>query len=367
MKIHGGIEPVSNQGQAHASSARQLATINRIARIAIEDLELRPMLQRIVDTLKLEYGWEFVACATIDHVGNCFVCEAVAGDLASEVTVGYRRELGSGVVGRCAASGTTFDIDDARDHPDVIDTLDGTGSELCVPVVHRGEVLAVLNAESRRVGAFRGQRALLETVADQIAGVLRAAHLHAELQRAHAELQAAYRTLDGIARRDGLTGLGNRRWFDERLAECVASARRNGEALALLLVDVDHFKTYNDGHGHLAGDACLRLLAALMAGLFDIGEQRAARYGGEEFAVILTGADAQTAGARAEELRAAVAARALPHRHAPLGRVSVSIGVALLRGGDDEAMLIARGDAALYVAKRGGRDRVADEPAAQPN
>ncbi len=344
--------------QDEQRSAQQLATVNRIARIAIDDLELRPMLQRIVDTLKLEYGWEFVACATIDHAEGVFVCEAVAGELESEVKVGYRRALGTGVVGRCAATGQTFDIDDARNHPAVIDTLHGTGSELCVPVVHRGEVLAVLNAESRAVGAFRGQRALLETVADQIAGVLRAARLHAELQHAHAQLQAAYRTLDGIARRDSLTGLGNRRWFDERLRERIGRAHASGDPLALLLFDVDHFKAYNDGYGHPAGDACLRVLAALTAGLFDVGEQRAARYGGEEFTVILSGADALRAQAQAEQLRATIEARALPHAGAPRGRVTISIGAAQLRPEEDARALIARCDAALYACKRAGRNHV---------
>ena len=230
-----------------------------------------------------------------------------------------------------------------------------------MPVVHRGEVLAVLNAESRAIGAFRGQRALLETVADQIAGVLRAARLHAELQQAHAELQAAFRTLDGIARRDGLTGLGNRRWFDERLRERMSRAQAAGEPLALLLFDVDHFKAYNDGYGHPAGDACLRVLAALTAGLFDVGEQRAARYGGEEFTVILTGADAAAAMERAEQLRAMIEARALPHARAPLGRVTISVGAARLRPGEDAQALIARCDAALYASKGAGRNHVSSD------
>lgn len=342
-----------------ANTARQLATINRIARIAIDDLELRPMLQRIVDTLKQEFGWEFVACATIDRAENCFVCDAVAGAIDSEVAVGYRRALGSGIVGRCAATGQTFDIDDARGHPDVIDTLSGTGSELCVPVLHRGEVLAVLNAESRTVGAFRGQRALLETVADQIAGVLRAARLHAALQRAHDELQAAYQQLDGIARRDGLTGLGNRRWFDARLRECILAAHRDEKPLALLIVDVDHFKAYNDNYGHPAGDASLRELATVMAEIFDTQEQRAARYGGEEFALILPGQTLEQAIAQAERLRHAVQQRARVHLHAPDGVVTVSIGCAQLQAGDDADTLLARADRALYAAKRAGRNRVA--------
>ena len=111
-------------------------------------------------------------------------------------------------------------------------------------------------------------------------------------------------------------------------------------------------------------DPCLRalvlavLLAALTAGLFDVGEQRAARYGGVEFTVILSGADAIEAQARAEHLRATIEARALPHPGSPRGRVTISIGAANLRPGEDARALIARCDSALYACKRAGRNCV---------
>lgn len=347
-------------GDSRTDALRQLATLNRIARIALQDLALQPMLQRIVDTLAEEFGWEFVACATIDHEANEFVCDAVAGDLESEVAVGYRRALGSGVVGRCAESGRTIDIDDARNDPGVIDTLHGTGSELCVPVLHQGEVLAVLNAESRRVGAFRGQRALLETVADQIAGILRAASLFEKLQQANEELRDAYSVVERLSHNDSLTGIANRRRFDAWLLEALRDAVAKGEALGLLLLDIDHFKAFNDGYGHQAGDHCLQQVVAVLDYMLEGTTARLARYGGEEFVAILRRCDLPMALSIAERLRLAIAARAIEHRFAPAGFVTISIGAAACA--PDAAAtaegLIREADIALYAAKRNGRNKV---------
>lgn len=347
--------PVAVPDQA----ARQLSTLNRIARIALQDLALRPMLQRIVDTLSDEFDWEFVACATIDHLQGEFLCEAVCSKLDSDVAVGYRRALGTGVVGTCALKGETIDIDDAARHPLVIDTLNGTGSELCVPVLHNGDVLAVLNAESRRVGAFHGQRGMLETVADQIAGILRAAHLLEDLAETNRRLHAANRALEAVAEQDGLTGIANRRCFDRWLLEGLAASDAEGRSLGLLIADVDHFKAYNDGYGHLAGDACLREVAVLLREALEGSGARLARYGGEEFVVLLAGADEMRMLALAEGLRGAVESQAMDHAYASGGRVTLSIGAASRPAATSLGAqeLIVAADIALYAAKRSGRNR----------
>jgi len=345
--------------QGASQALRQLTMLNRVARIALQDMALRPMLQRIVDSLSDEFGWEFVACASIDRARGEFQCEAVSSKLPSDVAVGYRRALGSGVVGTCAVSGETFDIDDTRDHPLVIDTLHGTGSELCVPVLHNGEVLAVLNAESRRVGAFRGQRAMLETVADQIAGILRAAHLLENLAETNRRLHEANCALEAISEIDGLTGIANRRCFDRWLLEGLTESDASGAPLGLLLADVDHFKAYNDGYGHLAGDACLREVAMSLAdALHDYGG-RVARYGGEEFVVLLPGADVASALAAAEHLRRTVETQALAHAYTGLKCVTISVGAASRRAGSSKTVdeFIVAADVALYAAKRSGRNR----------
>ncbi len=352
----GGRGAGGEDGEAGIGAMRQLATLNRIARIAIQDLALRPMLQRIVDILHEEFGWDFVACASVDLVDGMFRCEAVRSSVPTEIQVDYQRALGSGVVGRCAERGETIEVDDARDFPGFIDTLGGTRSELCVPVVHDGEVLAVLNAESRRAGAFRGQRALLETVADQIAGMIRVAQLLDSLQQANAQLRDAYARVEELSRTDELTGLANRRCFDRWLQQSLAEGATTG----LLMIDVDHFKAYNDGYGHVAGDACLQQVATLLAYLLAGTSARLARYGGEEFAVILPGADVPAAAAIAERLRAAIQARGFEHGHAPAGQVTISIGVAAVGPGTGAApeSLVGDADRALYAAKHGGRNRV---------
>ena len=161
--------------------------------------------------------------------------------------------------------------------------------------------------------------------------------------------------------RDGLTSVWNRRAFDERLAEAWRVASRNGRPLAVLMIDVDHFKAYNDSLGHPAGDECLRLVAAALGGGVLRAASLLARYGGEEFVALLAEADAVGARAVGERLRQAVLALALPHPASSAGGlVSVSIGAASHRpgeGGSAEA-LMAAADAALYRAKQRGRDRV---------
>lgn len=339
---------------------RQLAILNRIARIAVEDMALGPMLQRVVDALAEEFEWEFVACAGVDAANGEFVCEALHSSLDSEIAVGYRRALGSGVVGECALTGRTFDIDDTNGHPNFVDTLHGTRSELCVPIRHKGEVLGVLNAESRSVGAFRGQRALFETVADQIAGVIRAARLLEALQQANDQLQEAFQAMEALSQLDGLTGLANRRCFDEWVARALDRAVSLRGSLGLLMIDVDHFKAYNDGYGHLVGDACLKQVATLLAYMLEGTTMRLARFGGEEFVVLLPDADRTETLAQAERLRLAVESRASEHRYSSAGIVTISVGAVACvpDAGAQAGALLVPADAALYAAKRAGRNCV---------
>ncbi len=182
--------------------------------------------------------------------------------------------------------------------------------------------------------------------------------LNALLATANAELAMQSET-------DALTGLANRRHFDRRLAEEVARARRHGLALALLLVDVDHFKDYNDCYGHPAGDAALRAVALALQAAAQRPNDLAARIGGEEFAVLLPHCGAAQAAAIAQRVLDGVAGLALPHRTSPVApHVTVSVGVASLEPpgspqAADPAALLKAADAALYSAKQAGRHRVA--------
>ncbi|MDN4056293.1 sensor domain-containing diguanylate cyclase [Massilia sp. YIM B02763] len=185
--------------------------------------------------------------------------------------------------------------------------------------------------------------------------------LEHELLDTKAALETTNATLASLAYVDGLTGLFNRRYYEQALDRELQRARRLGAPLALLMLDVDHFKKYNDHYGHPAGDTCLAQVGeAIQRGLRRPGDV-AARYGGEEFVVLLPSTDMAGATAVAEAIRAGVEEQALAHAQAPGGIVTISVGVCVLvpSDADDAAELVNRADAALYRAKQAGRNRVA--------
>ena len=169
---------------------------------------------------------------------------------------------------------------------------------------------------------------------------------------------------------DALTGLANRRHFDSVFAEEWARAQRSGQPLALLMLDVDFFKAYNDYYGHQAGDDCLRRIAHFLRGAARRAGDLVARYGGEEFVVVAADTDLAAALNLAEAMRATVAAAAIPHAVSSLagGTATVSIGVAVAvpRYGDAPEHLLSRADEALYRAKSRGRNQVA-QPGEEPD
>ncbi|MFA6154659.1 diguanylate cyclase [Mesorhizobium sp.] len=180
-------------------------------------------------------------------------------------------------------------------------------------------------------------------------------------KQAQAELMAANAALNLLAHSDGLTGLLTRRAFDEALAREFSRSQRAGQPLALLLIDVDWFKRFNDHYGHPEGDECLRAVSRCIQATARRPADAAARYGGEEFAVILPDTDAGGAFVIAENLRRKVHDLGLAHAGSEKGIVTVSIGAATFDPGRapiEIADLLRRADEALYGAKAAGRDRV---------
>jgi diguanylate cyclase (GGDEF)-like protein len=185
-------------------------------------------------------------------------------------------------------------------------------------------------------------------------------HLEDELRRAGAALEQHNHALKALAESDGLTGLANRRLFEETLGRELGRARRGGTPFALIMCDVDFFKKYNDRYGHVAGDDCLRKVAAAIGAGARRPVDLAARYGGEEFALILPDTGLEGATTVAEAIRTAVAALALEHADSPTGKVSVSLGVvAAPTGTEPDGAWVEAADRLLYEAKAGGRNRVA--------
>ncbi|HVL66837.1 MAG TPA: diguanylate cyclase [Vicinamibacterales bacterium] len=175
-----------------------------------------------------------------------------------------------------------------------------------------------------------------------------------------AQLEEANRRLEALSYRDALTGVANRRAFDQALDAEWRRGLRARRPLSVLLVDIDHFKRFNDTYGHPAGDRSLGQVAAALAGVIHRPGDTVARYGGEEFGVLLPETDPEGAAAVGDRMREAVEALRLAHAGGVGGLVTISAGVATVVPSEDGApeALVAAADAALYDAKRGGRNRV---------
>ncbi|MGO8911232.1 MAG: GGDEF domain-containing protein [Bradyrhizobium sp.] len=175
-------------------------------------------------------------------------------------------------------------------------------------------------------------------------------------------LQQSLEAIRAESLTDPLTGLGNRKYFDRSIDMAVQNALATGEPLSLLMFDIDHFKSFNDSYGHLTGDQVLRLVGMSLKQTIK-GQDITARYGGEEFAVVLPNTALRQALTVADHIRRAVMSKELKKKSTGeiLGRVTISVGVSMLKPGDDTDSLIERADACLYAAKRNGRNRVVCE------
>jgi diguanylate cyclase (GGDEF)-like protein/PAS domain S-box-containing protein len=227
-------------------------------------------------------------------------------------------------------------------------------SYICLPLVAQGEAVGVLYfARGAEVSAFTvEEQRVAATAADKLG-----------LSLANLALRERLRTQSV---RDHLTSLFNRRYMEETLERELRRAQRNSVPLSVIMVDVDHFKRFNDDHGHDAGDALLAELGRLLRGHVRV-EDVPCRVGGEEFAIVMPGAAAKDALRRAEELREAAHRLRIVHRGVSLGALSISLGVAAFpeHASVSDALLRAA-DSALYRAKREGRDRVVVSDAVPP-
>jgi diguanylate cyclase (GGDEF)-like protein len=243
-------------------------------------------------------------------------------------------------------------------------------SLLVVPILTQGTLRAVLMlANHFTSGAFTTDRLdAVMLIAGQLAVSLGNALLYGSLEQRVADrteaLAVANRQLEILSTTDSLTGLANRRHFAQVFEAEWQRAARAESALSIAMLDVDHFKKYNDHYGHLAGDRCLKRVAATL----DSTTRRTdlvSRYGGEEFTAILLDTDECAAQASGERLRAAIAELAEPHCMTEPGVVTISVGVATVIPSDSSTaeLLLARADTALYEAKDKGRNRVCWLPA----
>ena len=231
---------------------------------------------------------------------------------------------------------------------------------------HYSETLGETAATLGDAGELARVRDVIRSVVSETQEMMeRSTLLEHELTRSSAEIRALRKQVEDISREaltDALTGIGNRKLFDQRLKQFVGTALENGTDLSLLMLDIDHFKTVNDRWGHQLGDEVLQLVAgALIDGIK--GRDQAARYGGEEFAILLPGTRLADAAKVGDQLRLSVSGRPVIRRDTreTLGSVTISVGVACFRPGESPPRFVERADTALYRAKQEGRNRVVTE------
>ena len=189
--------------------------------------------------------------------------------------------------------------------------------------------------------------------------------LEQKLEASRDDIASLQRDLDDVRREsmlDPLTKIANRKSFDEGMETAIAEASGSGDPLCLIIIDIDHFKSFNDSYGHQTGDQVLRLVAMTLKSNIK-GKDLAARYGGEEFVAILSSTDIEGAIIVAENIRKAIQAKELLKRstNEKLGRITASFGIAAFRPGDTPVSLIERADRCLYAAKHAGRNKVFSE------
>jgi diguanylate cyclase (GGDEF)-like protein/PAS domain S-box-containing protein len=226
------------------------------------------------------------------------------------------------------------------------------GTYLCIPILAQGEALGILHFQTTDAAPSIGESEL--SFKNTFAGQL-------GLSIANIRLREALRTQSV---KDPLTGLYNRRYLEETLQREIRRAVRAKQALGILMLDLDHFKKFNDTYGHEAGDAVLREAGGFFAKSIRL-EDTVCRFGGEEFVIILPTAGLEAASARAECIRSKLREMSVHHQGQSLGMITVSVGAAAFpRNGNSPKELLAAADSALYEAKKRGRDRV--EKAADP-
>ncbi|HVJ53325.1 MAG TPA: diguanylate cyclase [Aliidongia sp.] len=231
---------------------------------------------------------------------------------------------------------------------------------------HYNETLGESAASLANSGEVTRAADIIRTVMQDTQEMLqRSDHLERQLDKSTAEIGELRKQIEDVSREaltDALTGIGNRKLFDQRLKQMMTDAIEEGTELGLLMLDIDYFKKFNDTYGHQLGDEVLRLVSrALVDGIK--GRDLAARYGGEEFAILLPGTRLVDAARVAELLRASISTKDLIKRDTKekLGSVTMSIGVSAFRLGEAAHLFIGRADAALYLAKQSGRNRVVTE------
>ena len=345
IRMQDELKSLNHQLEAHIA---EMELLLEVAKAVSGSLDLPEQLETLGRQICARMAIDEFSVLLLDDTTHQLVIEAVAGNAPAGAR-GMRFRVGEGITGEVAAQGTTIYVPDVEKDGRFLHYQGqrrSTGSFLSVPLRAKGRLVGVMNLSRPRVDAFTQQEVrLAEAMAAQAALSISNARLY------HQTLELSYT--------DPLTGAANRRQLFLRLEQELSRSLRFGDELSILMIDLDQFKAINDRHGHPVGDGVLRGVAlALRRNVRKV--DLVSRYGGEEFCVLLPRISRAEAADVAEKLRRAVASG--PMTATPAGEplsCTISIGVAAY-GVDatDPAGLIEKADAALYQAKKDGRDRV---------
>lgn len=294
---------------------------------------------------------------------------------------GNRIPLPVTLISRVLHNGEAIVLHDAANHGQFVQEPYilrlAPSSVLCVPLRRERFEAALYMENNLASGVFNEDRVeVIRLLAAQALVAIENARLYEQVQdysktleekvaERTARLEQLNKELQGLVDHDGLTGVANRRRGDAYLLESWSLLRRNGLPLSIIMIDIDHFKAYNDNYGHQAGDNCLMLVAKTLNQQLRRPTDLVSRYGGEEFLLILPDTDAAGAAQVAEQLRSAVEALDIKHGYSTTGTViTISVGTATMipEGKDQTEQLVGEADIALYRAKRMGRNQVHSAP-----
>ena len=273
--------------QLERRRAQQLEVINAIAQQTTAVLDIKELLLKVCSLIQQAFQVSHVSILLREE--DDVVLRAQHGNLTPRILEGGRLSAGIGLWGQALAAGKTVIEDDVHAVPDYVGLYAETGSRMCIPLVSFGQTLGALVLDNTQSKAFRaGDVQPLESVADICATAIQNAHYVERVRQ--------------LAYIDGLTGIFNRRFFELRISEEIERSRRFENGVAVIMLDIDHFKRLNDEFGHLLGDEVLRQVSSILhqqLRKIDV----VCRYGGEEFAILLPQTNLANASSVAEKLR----------------------------------------------------------------
>ncbi len=352
--------------------AQRTAELERLVEIAervSHGTSLEEVLDHVYESLRTVIPYDRVGLALLDD--DRLVLRALWSRSEAqhvEIGKGYEAPIVSSSLKKVLESGKARILDDLEAylaaHPESESTRrivsEGIRSSLTLPLRSEGKAVGAVFFSSFRKRAYDETHVrLLEGIAGHLAIVVTKSRLYDDLLATKASLEAANVELSRLARIDPLTGLLNRRAFDEALETEWRRAARFQSPLAVLMIDIDNFKAFNDTYGHAAGDVCLSEVAGALSSRIQRAGDFVARWGGEEFVTVLSDCGQAEALQMAERIRAVVAESRIPHAGCAGGFVTVSVGGAsrIPRSEEEPGGLTSLADEALYAAKRAGRNR----------